>query len=185
MEVSCHTEVPSLCSIEANLISASAGARCFATVEKLLVSVTQPGEQYRGLWKGCIIPGAFRMVFHGFYRMLAHRPLQKAVSEFDKISPLLILSLMDFVSCLPEWVPPTFFYVYPSASPRNLVLIACFWIFFFFARSGSFARLLRKSLCKKFFISCFFEGRAFPALFPLHRRGINAQFWKGRGIHLG
>lgn len=70
--------------------------------------------------------------FHSFYRMLANRPLQKAVSEFDKISPLLILSLMDFVSCLPEWVPPTFFYVYPSAFPGNLVLIACFWINFFF-----------------------------------------------------
>lgn len=47
---------------KANLSPASAGARCFATVEKFLVSVTQPGEQYRGLWKGCIIiPGAFWM----------------------------------------------------------------------------------------------------------------------------
>lgn len=62
VDVVCHTEVPSLHSIEAILISASAGTRCFATVEKLLVSVTQPGEQYRGLWKGCIIPGPFWMV---------------------------------------------------------------------------------------------------------------------------
>lgn len=46
----------------------------------------------RGLLDGC----------HCFYRMVANRPLQKAAGELDKISPLLILSLMDFVSCLPE-----------------------------------------------------------------------------------
>lgn len=46
----------------------------------------------RGLLGGC----------HPFYRMLANRPLQKAASEFHKVSPLLSLCLMDFVSCLPE-----------------------------------------------------------------------------------
>jgi len=79
VEVSCRTEVVSLHSTEANLISASAGAGCFATVAKLLLlSVLQPGEQYGGLWKGCIIPGAFLTVFHSFYRMLANLPLQKS-----------------------------------------------------------------------------------------------------------
>lgn len=59
----CHAEVILLYSTAANPISASAGPRCFASVEKLLVSVTQQGEQYRGLWKGRIIPGASLMVF--------------------------------------------------------------------------------------------------------------------------
>lgn len=53
VEVSRPTEVRPLFSTEVILISASAGACCFATVEKLLVPVTQPGEQYRGSWKGC------------------------------------------------------------------------------------------------------------------------------------
>lgn len=102
---------------------------CSATVEKLLlVSIRQPGEQYRGLWKGCIIPGAFLAVSTVPIR---YWQTWKAAREFDEISPLLILSLMCFGSWFPEWVAPAFYMLTLQRFYRSLkksVLTVWFWV---------------------------------------------------------
>lgn len=101
----------------------------------------------------------------GFYRMLANRPLQKAASEFGEISPLLILCLMDFVSCLPEWVPPTFFFFMFILQHHHEILIACFWIKLFLQDWDTLRDYSGKVFVRNFSFPAYFEGRAFPALF--------------------